>query len=774
MVMGTVLFLRSAVLTLYGSFLLYNQVRTEGCDPSGALVELNVGCEPDGQRIFGALIGITIGAAGIPQISLAVEAFGNARAACYPAINVMGRKLESTASSMATDGPSKRVSCSTLAASLPKYEIDSSSKAGIPATSLRGEICFNNVGFSYPSRKSLVLNKFTVCLKPGQTVGVVGPSGSGKSTIVSLICRFYDAVSGSITIDDTDIKDYNVCSLRERIGLVNQEPKLFATSIRNNIAYGCPGASDEQIIEAAKLANAHDFINNFPSGYDTVVGEGGSQMSGGQRQRIALARVLVKKPCLLLLDEFSSSLDSESEMVVQEALDKILHERTDMTTLIVAHRLSTVRNADCILVVCDGTVVESGRHGELLAHKGLYHNLVQAQSTDHEAPATPPEFSSESSSDHQMQETQTDFLSPHIQFRNVHFHYPTRPDSKVLRGLNLAVRKGETLAVVGESGGGKSTIISLLQRFYDPCEGAIEFEGQDIRELNVRWFRDQIGLVSQEPVLFDTTIRENILYGSPSASENEVEEACRRANAHDFVKSFPLEYDTIVGEGGAQLSGGQKQRIAISRAIISKEHSVLLLDEASSSLDSESERLVQHALENIMTSKSLTTIVVAHRLSTVRNADRIAVVAGGVVQEIGSWDELMSRESGRFRRMSLMQSMNGSKDIFSIMAQVEAETEGEHPKEQILDQNREALTRESPQIKNSRMSNSKRARLLAREDLGLLAVGSVGAMLAGVGFPATGVSTLFSFYSFSRNDSFDNCFLFWAFQSYVGALWISH
>ena len=288
---------------------------------------------------------------------------------------------------------------------------------------------------------------------------------------------------------------------REAIGFVNQEPKLFATSIRNNIAYGCPGASNQQIEEAAKLANAHDFITSFPSGYDTNVGELGAQLSGGQRQRIALARVLVKKRKLLLLDEFSSALDSESEMIIQESLNKVL-DNSSMTTLIVAHRLSTVQNANCILVLCDGRVVEAGKHESLLARKSLYYTLVQAQSQgrrtqegssfssfagmfDRKQPSSwPPNLQNRSriktSVKREVASTSSKVkksLSGHvnscignsqnsgdseevaetakIQFRNVHFHYPTRPDNEIIRGLDLTVRKGETLALVGESGGGK-------------------------------------------------------------------------------------------------------------------------------------------------------------------------------------------------------------------------------------------------------------------------------------------------------------------------------
>ncbi len=299
---------------------------------------------------------------------------------------------------------------------------------------------------------------------------------------------------------------------RDAIGFVNQEPKLFATSIRNNIAYGCPGALDHQIEEAAKLANAHDFITSFPSGYDTNVGELGAQLSGGQRQRIALARVLVKKRKLLLLDEFSSALGSESEMIIQESLNKVLNN-SSTTTLIVAHRLSTVQNANCILVLCDGRVVEAGKHEHLLARKSLYYTLVQAQSQgrqmqerssfasfvgkiDRKLPSSgPPNLQIRSGlntsvkgkvASSKVKEAMTEHdhsciensqnsgdvrevaETAKIQFRNVHFHYPTRPDNEIIRGLNLTVRKGETLALVGESGGGKVS----SQRNYDSTREA--------------------------------------------------------------------------------------------------------------------------------------------------------------------------------------------------------------------------------------------------------------------------------------------------------------
>ena len=210
----------------------------------------------------------------------------------------------------------------------------------------------------------------------GQTVALVGPSGCGKSTVVQLIQRFYDADSGEVLVGGVNVKELNLKWLRSQIGMVSQEPVLFDTTIAENIRYGREEASLEEIMEAAKKANAHDFITSLPKGYDTNVGEGGTQLSGGQKQRVAIARALVSNPRILLLDEATSALDTESEAVVQEALDKA---REGRTTIVIAHRLSTIQNADTITSIESGRVVEVGTHAELLQRKGLYHNLVEAQ-----------------------------------------------------------------------------------------------------------------------------------------------------------------------------------------------------------------------------------------------------------------------------------------------------------------------------------------------------------------------------------------------------------
>jgi len=229
-----------------------------------------------------------------------------------------------------------------------------------------------------------------------------------------------------------------------------------------------------------------------------------------------------------------------------------------------------------------------------------------------------------------------------ITFEDVHFRYPSRLDQPVCQGYNLTVEAGTTVALVGASGSGKSTAIQLVERFYDPDQGSVMLGGTNLRELNVAWLRQQIGLVAQEPVLFSGTIAENIAYGKPGATRQDVEAAAHMANAHDFIMSFPDGYDTDVGEKGGQLSGGQKQRVAIARAMI-KDPAVLLLDEATSALDTESERVVQAALDELLKKTKRTTIVIAHRLTTIRDADKICVVDKGVIVEEGTHEELMAK-----------------------------------------------------------------------------------------------------------------------------------
>eukprot|EP00945_MAST-04E_sp_MAST-4E-sp1_P005723 g5723.t1 len=250
-------------------------------------------------------------------------------------------------------------------------------KGGKVFNSVRGEIVFEAVKFVYPTRDDkVVLNNFSLRVETGKTVALVGGSGSGKSTVLSLIERFYDPTEGSVRLDGVDLRILDPMWLRSQIGFVMQEPTLFAGTISENLRFGCPNATEEEMIDASKKANCHSFISGLPNGYRTVVGEQGTSLSGGQKQRVAIARAILKNPRILLLDEATSALDAESESLVQDALDKLMKGRT---TIIVAHRLSTIRNADKIHVFHEGVVAESGSHQELLRVGGIYANLIAKQ-----------------------------------------------------------------------------------------------------------------------------------------------------------------------------------------------------------------------------------------------------------------------------------------------------------------------------------------------------------------------------------------------------------
>ncbi|MCO5555524.1 hypothetical protein L7F22_009069 [Adiantum nelumboides] len=900
------------------------------------------------------------------------------------------------------------------------------SPEGRTLVQVNGDIDFCDVSFSYPSRpNAIILHNFSLKIFAGRSMALVGASGSGKSTVVSLIERFYDPTSGTVKIDGHDIKTLQLNWLRRRMGLVNQEPALFATSIKENILYGKDGADMKDVIAAAKAASAHSFIEQLPNGYDTQVGERGVQLSGGQKQRIAIARAVLRDPSILLLDEATSALDAASECLVQEALDSLMLGRT---TVVVAHRLSAVRNADTIAVVKRGRVVELGSHDQLISkgEKGEYFSLVRLQSSFNRpclgegssttnpmepvkcshpiiAQSTAPSFRTPSMQSFvgeadlypsvdlvddgtsnsspmwrllkmnfpewpsallgtlgavltgvetplfalAISQVLISFYSPNVSYlkqevrkvtllfagasvgtvfiyvlqhyfftvvgerltsrmrekmftailRNevgwfdldqhnssilssqlannatlvraavadrmstltqnlsltitafviafimewrvtlvivatfplligaavgenlflkgfggnlgdayarasmvageavsnirtisaccaqnkvlhlfarelsvpkkslwlrgqlngigygisqccmygsyglalwyasilvkkqesnfgnvikafmvlvitafgvaetlamapdivkgsqalaslfaisdrrteidpnspgsevftevkgtvelsqVVFSYPARPGVQVFEDLNLHVPAGQSLAVVGASGSGKSTVISLIARFYDPQSGVVLIDGQDIKQINLRSLRQHIALVQQEPALFATSIYENIKYGTDNASEVEVIGAAKAANAHSFITSLPLGYQTDVGERGLQLSGGQKQRIAIARAVL-KNPAILLLDEATSALDAESERVVQDALDPLM--RGRTTVIVAHRLSTICNADTIAVLQGGRVVEKGNHHQLINQAGGIYSNLHrLQQHSNG-------------------------------------------------------------------------------------------------------------------
>ncbi|KAA8522036.1 hypothetical protein F0562_012650 [Nyssa sinensis] len=938
----------------------------------------------NGGQSFTTMLNVVLAGLSLGQAAPDISAFIRAKAAAYPIFEMIERNTVSR----------------------------TSSKTGRKLDKLDGHIQFKDVCFSYPSRPNvMIFNKLCLDIPAGKIVALVGGSGSGKSTVTSLIERFYEPLAGQILMDGTDIRELDLKWLRQRIGLVNQEPALFATTIGENILYGKEDATLDEITSAAKLSEAITFINNLPDRYETQVGERGIQLSGGQKQRIAIARAIVKNPSILLLDEATSALDTESEKSVQEALDRVMVGRT---TLVVAHRLSTIRNADVIAVIQNGKVVETGSHEELISKpNSAYVSLIQLQEETslHHLPSQgptmgqslrysrelchttssrgvsfrsnnesvgrigvdevetvkPPHVSARrlysmvgsdwtygvfgaicaliagaqmplfalgithalvsyymdwDTTRHEVKKISflfcggaaisvivhafehlcfgimgerltlhvremmfsailrneigwfddtsntsstlasrlesdatllrtvsvdraaillqnaglvvTSFIiafilnwrlalvviatypliiSGHIgerlfmqgyggnsskaylkanmfageavsnirtvaafcseekvlnlyacelvepskrsftrgqiagifygvsqffifssyglalwygselmakglssfksvmksfmvliitaiavgetltmapdllkgnqmvasvfevldrktevigdageelmrvegtiELKDVQFNYPSRPDVVIFKDFSLRVCAGKSMALVGQSGSGKSSVLALILRFYDPTAGKVMIDGKDINKLKLKSLRKHIGLVQQEPALFATSIYENILYGKEEASEVEVIEAAKLANAHSFISALPEGYSTNVGERGGQLSGGQKQRVAIARAIL-KNPAILLLDEATSALDVESEHVVQQALAGLM--RNRTTVMVAHRLSTIRSADQISVLQDGRIIEQGTHSSLVENKDGAyFKLISLQQ-----------------------------------------------------------------------------------------------------------------------
>ncbi|CAG4987064.1 unnamed protein product [Parnassius apollo] len=321
-----------------------------------------------------------------------------------------------------------------------------------------------------------------------------------------------------------------------------------------------------------------------------------------------------------------------------------------------------------------------------------------------------------------------DTIEGNIEFKDVYFHYPSRPDVPVLKGVNIRVKRGQSVALVGHSGCGKSTIIQLISRYYDIVDGGVYIDDNDVRDLSVRWLRAQIGLVGQEPVLFNTTVRENIRYGRADATDAEIEAVAKQANAHRFIMKLPAGYDTLVGERGASLSGGQKQRIAIARALI-RNPSILLLDEATSALDTASEFKVQAALDRAQEGR--TTIVVAHRLSTIRNVDLIYVFKNGTIIEYGNYEELMKIKGHYYDMVSIQTSPeNDAMDSSRVLVRKEPEVVEEDEDDEI-----KTKVEEKEDIKNeAQISFWQIIRLNAPEWKSVTAA-SIASVLSGFGMP---------------------------------------
>ncbi|CAI9752668.1 unnamed protein product [Fraxinus pennsylvanica] len=588
-------------------------------------------------------------------------------------------------------------------------KIDSENKAGQVLQNVVGEVEFKHIEFAYPSRpESIIFKDFNLRIPAGKTMALVGGSGSGKSTVISLLQRFYDPLSGEVLLDGIAVDKLQLKWLRSQMGLVSQEPALFATTIKENILFGKEDASYEEVIEAAKASNAHNFISQLPQGYDTQV-----RSLVGDRMALLLqtfAAVTIactmgliiawKLALVMIAAQPIIIICYYCKRVLLKSMSKKAIKAQDESSKLAAEAVSNIRTVTAfssqarILQMLEkaqeGPQKENIRQswfagiglgasqglmtltwaldfwygGKLVAEgfmgsKALFQTFMILVSTGRviaDAGTMTNDLAKGSDSVGSVfavldrrsliepddpEGHKPNKLIGHVELHDVDFAYPARPRVMIFKGFSIIIEAGKSTALVGESGSGKSTIIGLVERFYDPLKGVVKIDGLDIKSYNLRSLRKHIALVSQEPTLFAGTIRQNIAYGaSEHVDEAEIIVAAKVANAHDFITGLKDGYNTWCGDRGLQLSGGQKQRIAIARAIL-KNPAVLLLDEATSALDSQSENVVQDALERVMVGR--TSVVVAHRLSTIQNCDTIAVLSKGKVVEQGTHSSLLAK-----------------------------------------------------------------------------------------------------------------------------------
>lgn len=491
------------------------------------------------------------------------------------------------------------------------------------------EVCdkieFRNVCFAYDLNNSEkpTLNTINLTVKAGETIAIVGGNGSGKTTLLGLLPRFYDPNHGTVLIDGVNIRIAHLRSLRRMIGLVTQDTQLFDDTVFANIAYGKRGATREEVIEAAKKARAHEFIEKKTDGYETRMGDSGVNFSGGEKQKIALARAILRNPSILILDEFSNQIDTVSEADIHDALKEFVKGRT---VFLITHKLHTLEIADRIVVMDAGDLIDVGTHAELIVRCPRYQLLCDPNSSRKNWDASIELTSKSNSSLHAVKEE--------IEFQNVSFYQdPDNAQKPALNKVNLIVKAGETVGIVGKEGCGSTTLASLLLRFDDPDVGNVFIDGVNLRSTSLRSLRQLIGLVGRDSSLPKGTLFANIAAGKQGCTREEVIEAAKKAQVHEFIEQFPHGYDTPLHDVAGILSDWQKQRIVLARTLI-RNPGILVVDTFH---DPE----IPTTLGKI--AKGRTVFLISHTPHALARLDRLVVMDAGKVIDAGTHAELIVR-----------------------------------------------------------------------------------------------------------------------------------
>jgi ATP-binding cassette subfamily B protein/subfamily B ATP-binding cassette protein MsbA len=451
-----------------------------------------------------------------------------------------------------------------------------------PLRNAQGTVHFDNVSFTYPGTATPALAGIDFTAAPGTKIAVVGASGAGKSTLAKLLLRFYDPDTGAVTLDGVDVRELALGDLYRNVATVLQETLVFDGTIRDNILWGRPEASDAAIVAAAQEADAHEFILALPEGYDTRIGQRGRMLSGGQRQRLAIARAMIRDAPILLLDEPTTGLDADSARRVLAPLRRLMAGRT---TIIISHNLVTVTDADTILFLDHGHLIGTGSHPELLESIPAYAHLFRLHqhpttNPPHLPIASPPRAAPGHSPNPELPGLGA---GTDLELDGVRYRYPGQ-SLDTIPEVNLRVPVRGSLAVIGPPGSGKSTLLSLLTRVTEPSSGTIRLGGRALREFGPAELRARVALVPQDPWLLHGSIAQNIQAGQRDATPAQIEAAAQAAGAHGFIAALPEAYSTRLGANRPSLPTEQVRRIALARALLG-DPGILLLDEPTAGLD---------------------------------------------------------------------------------------------------------------------------------------------------------------------------------------------